>query len=171
MAIGATAHRLGLGVCAAVALLAGGVVADNRLHAEERPTVRPLLGRTLNARADLVETARGRGFGAWSAAARVTTGPLRGARVALRGPAHVRRPAGEVGEELELRGEVAALAPWEGYEAVRGARGAIVVDAARLTRRRRGGLAGAVDAARRRAERALEPGLPRSQAVLARGMV
>src|SRR5205823_10080293 len=74
-------------------------------------------------------------------------------------------------DELRVHGRVDALAPWEHYEEIRGARAALALDAAGANGARRGGLAGVVDAARRRAERALEAALPAPQAALARGMV
>src|SRR4051794_20460419 len=170
LASGAATRHPGLGLCAAVAILAGAVVADARLHAE-RPATGAQLGRAIDARADVVEALRRRAFGGWSAAASVRDGALRGQRIVLRASQHVARPAVGVGDELRLRGRVAALAPWERYEEIRGARAALVVDSATATGGRRGGLTGLVDGARRRAERALEAGLAAPQAALARGMV
>src|SRR2546423_10979157 len=54
LAAGGAARRLGLGLCAAAAVLAGALVADARLATAERPSVRRLLGSTLDERADLV---------------------------------------------------------------------------------------------------------------------
>src|SRR6185436_2411638 len=57
------------------------------------------------------------------------------------------------------------------YQRPRGAGAAIDARAVRRTGERRGGLAGALDAVRRRAERGLERGLHGEDAALLRGMV
>lgn len=168
---GAALRRPGLALGVGAGLLAGAAVGDGRLAAAERPSLAPLMGRALDGRVVAVEAARRRGFGGWSLAARLSDGPGRGVRVVLRGPGRVRRPVGGPGEEVGVRGRVVPLAEWERNEGVRGARAAIVVDAARPTGRVRGGPTGAVDTARRRAERAVTAGLPPPQAALARGMV
>ncbi|HEY3190433.1 MAG TPA: ComEC/Rec2 family competence protein, partial [Solirubrobacteraceae bacterium] len=168
---GGIARRPSLGLAAAAALLAGAGVADARLRAADRPSVQPLLGRALDAGVHVLEPPRERAFGAWAVAARVSAGRWRGVRIVLRGAGRAPRPAVHVGDELRVRGRVVPLAVWERYEALRGARAALAVDDARVTGRRRGGLEGAVDAVRRRAEDALAAGLPAPQAALARGMV
>jgi competence protein ComEC len=171
LVVGGAARRPGLGMLVAVGLLGGAAVSEARLAAADRPSVAPLLGRPLAARAVVLDPVRRRSFGGWAAAVRLADGPARGMRVVLRGPQRVRRPAAGPGAELSVRGRLVRLAPWERNEAVHGARAALVVDAARTTGAVRGGPAGAVDAVRRRAERAVTAGLPPPQAALARGMV
>ena len=167
---GGVLRRPALAVATAAALLAGALVADARVRAEERPGVRPLLGRSVDADAVLAEPVRRRAFG-WSAAALAANGSARGMRIVLRGPRGVRPPGAGVGAEVRARGRLVALARWEAPARVRGARLALAVEAVRATGRVRGGPAGLVDGARRRAERAVAGGLPPAQAALARGMV
>src|SRR4051794_9807431 len=168
---GVVGRRTALGLAAALATLTGAFVADARLKAADRPPLRPLLGRAVDVRADALEPVRRREFGGWSLAVRASDGPLARARVVVRANARVPMPRVEAGDELRLRGRLVALARWEGYEAVRGARAAIVPERAEATGRRRGGVPGAIDGVRRRAEAALDMGLPHRQAALARGMV
>src|SRR4051812_13589971 len=171
LAAGAAARRPGLALAAAAGLLVGTATGDARLAAGERPSVAPLLGRPLTGQVVVLDPMRKRSFGGWSVAGRLRDGPARGVRVVLRGPGRVRRPAVGTGAVLSVRGRLVALEPWERNEAVRGARAAVVVDAARPTGEVRAGPAGVVDAVRRRAERAVTAGLPPPQAALARGMV
>src|SRR4051794_40545296 len=168
--VGGALRRPALAVATAAALVAGGLGAEARLGAWQHPPLRPVLGRSVEGDAVLVEPVRARAFG-WSAAARPENGPARGLRVALRGSRGVPAPAVGVGAEVRLRGRLVALARWEAAQRVRGARLALAVEAVRPTGRVREGPAGVVDAARRRAERALAAGLPPAQAALARGMV
>ncbi|HEY3020882.1 MAG TPA: ComEC/Rec2 family competence protein [Solirubrobacteraceae bacterium] len=171
LAAGGMVRRPALGLAAAVALLAGAGAGEARLRAADRPSIRPLLGRAFDAPAYALEPTRERAFGGWAIAARVSAGRWRGVRMVLRGGPRARPPAVHVGDELRARGRVVALAPWERYEAVRGARAALAVEDVRVTGRRRGGLDGAIDGVRRRAEAGLQRGLPAAQAALARGMV
>jgi competence protein ComEC len=76
-----------------------------------------------------------------------------------------------VGEILEVEGSVAPLGFFDAYQRPRGAGAAIDARAARRTGRRRSGVAGALDAVRRRAERGLDHGLREEDAALLRGMV
>src|SRR5207244_954057 len=50
LAAGHAVRRVGLGVAAAIALLAGAVVAEARLAAAERPAAAPLIGRSASGR-------------------------------------------------------------------------------------------------------------------------
>src|SRR4051794_41026638 len=167
---GGALRRPALGVATAAALLAGGLVADARVRAQGRPDVRPLLGHAVDADASIVEPVRRREFG-WSTAAVPQNGTARGVRLVLRGPRGVRPPLAGVGAQVRVRGRLVPLARWEAAARVRGARIALAVETVRATGRVRGGPSGLVDAARRRAERALGRGLPPRQAALARGMV
>src|SRR3954451_596920 len=73
---GGVLRRPALALATAAALLAGALVADARVRAEQRPGVMPLLGRSVDADAVLAEPVRRRAFG-WSAAALVSNGPAR----------------------------------------------------------------------------------------------
>ena len=70
-----------------------------------------------------------------------------------------------------MRGTVAPLGLFDAYQARRGADAALEVADLRMTGERRGGLAGFVDAARRRAEAGLVRGLAEPEAALVLGMV
>ena len=73
---------------------------------------------------------------------------------------------------VALRGRVAPLGRYDAYQRPRGACAARSTPTSlRRTGRRRGGVLGALDAVRRRAERGLEHGLHRGEADLLRGMV
>lgn len=172
---GAIARRPGVGLLAAALALAGAAGGQARLAALDRTELGPLLGRTVGLDGVVVEPARARPIGGWSTAVRIGAGGVAGAagagageRVVVRwdGP----RPPG-VGEEVALRGRLEPLGRWEAFAARRGAHAALEATALRATGRRRGGLAGVVDAVRRRAEAGLAAGLPPPQAALARGMV
>jgi len=172
---GAIVRRPGVGLLAAALALAGAAGGEARLAALDRTELRPLLWRAVGFDAVVVEPARARTFGGWSVAVRIGARGVGGAagagareRVVVRwdGP----RPPG-VGEEVALRGRLEPLTRWEAFAARRGAHAALDATAMRPTGRRRGGVAGAVDAVRRRAEAGLAAGLPSSQAALARGMV
>src|SRR4051812_8485746 len=168
---GAVSRRGAIGLAAALAVLVGAFVAEARLRAAAQPPVRPYLARAMTARAYAVEPIRARGFGGWSLAVRTADGPLSRVRLVLRAAARVRRPAVEAGDELRVRGRVVELSRWERYEATRGARAAVVAERVEPTGARRGGVSGAIDGVRRRAEASLDAGLPQRQAALARGMV
>src|SRR5207244_2848117 len=74
LAAGHAVRRVGLGVAAAIALLAGAVVAEARLAAAERPAAAPLIGRSVSGRAVVLEALRRRSFGGWSVGARLGGG-------------------------------------------------------------------------------------------------
>ena len=76
-----------------------------------------------------------------------------------------------MGEILAVEGSVAPLGFFDAYQRPRGAGAAIDARVVRRTGDRRGGLAGALDSVRRRAERGLERGLHEEDAALLRGMV
>ena len=112
----------------------------------------------------LLEPMRRRGGGPVVARVRLAAGPLAGEGAVLR----VRGEALEggvpgVGEILRVEGSVAPLGRYDAYQRPRGAGAAIDARAVRRTGERRGGLAGALDAVRRR-----EGALPRSRAATSR---
>ena len=99
---------------------------------------------------------------------------LRGARLLARFPRWAPLPDSVTpGAELELRGRLEALGTddFAAHLRRRGVAAELLVERARPTGRRRGGLAGLLDRMRARAERAVAAGLAPDQAALLRGMV
>ena len=159
-------------LAAVVALLAGAALADARLAALDRSALTPHMFRELTLTATLLEHPRSRSFGARVAAVALLTGPGRGERVLLRADARVPWPANvDPGVELRLEGRLAPLGPYDDHERRRNAHALLRADSILATGRRRGGAIGALDAVRRRTERALTNGVPVPQGALARGMV
>jgi competence protein ComEC len=178
-----TARRAVLPAAAAVAVLAGGLVAGERLAALHGGALPHLHGGFLEARATVLEPIRERPHGPSVARMRLLEGPAAGEQVAVRlppgGPAPaaaaappVTRPAWpDVGEIVRLRGVVVPLGRFDAHQRRRGAMAALDASTLDRTGARRGGIAGALDTVRRRAERGIEAGLPAPQAALLRGMV
>ena len=185
----ALAGRMALALAAMAAVLAGGALAQARVAALGPGRLPEVTGERIAGRAILLEPIR-----RWRSGTAVARMRLVGdvrmhlgaspARAALRGQldlagevAVVRAERGEppagarVGSELLLRGTVAPLAEFEDYQRRRGAHAALEVSSWTATGRARGGLAGALDAARERARRGLGASLPEPQAALLRGMV
>ena len=77
----------------------------------------------------------------------------------------------EVGAIVAVAGRVAPLGEFDAFQARRGAHAALEVDRFVATGTWRGGVAGALDRVRRRAEAGLVKGLPDEEASLLRGMV
>jgi competence protein ComEC len=161
----------GLAAGAAVAVLAGAVVAAERVAAFERGALPRLHGRFLAVEAVVLEPVRERGLGPAVARMRLLGGPAPGEQAVVRIRARRGRPWPGVGEVVRLRGTVTPLGRFDAYQRRRGALAAL--DAVSLDRagRRRGGIPGALDAVRRRAEQGLDRGLPPPEAALLRGMV
>jgi competence protein ComEC len=169
-----------LAVLAAALLLAGSAAGAARLDALDHASTEIDDGRALSARAHLLTRPRASAFGA-SAEARVAAGALAGSRLLLRfdgrdGTSLPNRAA--IGDELSLTGTLRRPAkdPDAGFDFAahlrrRGIAGELVVERVRLTGARRGGIAGVLDGLRRRAERAVEAGLPEGDAALVLGMV
>jgi competence protein ComEC len=109
------------------------------------------------------------GGGAASAAG--TAGPMRprgGAASAAPGTRHAWPPVGAI---VAVSGLIAPLGKYDAYQRRRGAQAALEVDRWRATGASRGGLPGALDAVRRRAEAGLGRGLAPPEAALLAGMV
>ncbi len=158
-------------VVAAAALLAGSGAARLRLQALDRTALRPLPAGQRAIDAVLLEPPRRSHAGGRFALVRIAAGPGRGERALLRTGARVRWPAAAVGAVLAARVRFAALGPHDGRAERLGAHAVAVAASVRDTGRTRGGLAGALDRVRGRAERALEAGLDPPRAALLRGMV
>jgi competence protein ComEC len=170
-----------LGALAAALVLSGAAAGQVRLAALDAPAERVEDGERVELRAHLLTPPRPGPFGD-SAEVAVTGGPLDGARLMARAarwaplPRHL-----NVGEELRLEGRLEALEPngdpassdldFDAYLRGRGVAGELQLDDASRTGRRRGGLAGALDGMRVRAEAAVDAGMPADDAALLRGMV
>ncbi len=160
-----------LALAAAAAVLVGGTVADVRIAALEAGPLPHMHGRTIEARAVLLEPVRERVRGPAVARARLAGGAVDGEVAVLRVRERIAGAWPGVGEIVAVTGEVAPLGLFDAYQRRRGATAAIDVSSLRPTGERRGGPAGVVDAARRRAESGLARGLADEQAALLRGMV
>jgi competence protein ComEC len=168
----AATRRPGAAVVAAFAVLAGGAVAQQRVAAFEQGALARMHGRPVVGRVVLLEPLRDRGFGTAAGRVGLLDGAARGEQAVLRlRRATLRGAAPEVGDVLAVRGWVEPLTRWEAYQHRRGAMAAVAADEVHATGVRRGGLAGALDAARRRAEAGLDRGLAPPEAALMRGMV
>ena len=155
---------------AAAAVLVGGTVADLRIAALEGGPLPHLHGRSITARAVLLEPVRERVRGPAVVRARLLGGAVDGEVAVLR-VREQRRAWPGVGEIVVVAGTVAPLGGFDAYQRRRRATAAVDVSALHATGARRGGMAGFVDAARRRAEAGLARGLPEGEAALLRGMV
>jgi competence protein ComEC len=152
-------------VAVALAVLAGALIAQGRMHALDATHLRARLGHAVNARIVLLETPRQRAFGA-----RVATVGLEGERVLLRAGRGVRWPTERVGAVLAARGGLEPLPDHEAFLRVRGVHAQLRADQLTSTGVVRGGIAGTVDTVRARAQAALQTGLPPPQGALLRGM-
>ncbi len=170
----AALHRHRLAVLGAVLLAAGAGAGDARLAAIDEPGERLTPYAPLSARAWVLEAPRPAGARTHSVL-ELASGAGRGARVLAvserRWPV---RP--EVGAELRVRGVLAPPVAGDGFDwpahlRRRGIAYELRIEAVRATGRRRGGITGALDSARRRAEVAIGAGLDGEHAALARGMV
>jgi competence protein ComEC len=174
----AACRALALGVLCAALVLSGAALGDLRLQALDRPAGLVSDGRTVELRAHLLTPPRPSAFGS-SAEIEVSAGRLRGGRLLARVPRWARLPAGAgVGHELLVRGRLRTpRSPrddsfdFAAHLRRRGIAGELLLDRARATGRRRGGIAGLLDGMRGRAQRAVAAGLPPPQAALERGMV
>ena len=171
-------RALTLGVVGAALVLAGAAVGDARLAALDAPAARIRDGPVERLRVFLAAPPRPSAFGS-SAEVVVAAGALDGTRLLLRVPRWTRLPSGlELGSELLADGELRRLRPGDdaafdftAHLRTRGVAAELLLDRAAATGRHRGGVAGALDRMRRRAERAVAAGLPPPEAALARGMV
>jgi competence protein ComEC len=165
------------GALAALAVAVGVVCGQARLDAIDRPGERLSPGARVAGLAHLLEEPRPGRFGP-SAELRMASGTARGAKLLARfGPGARLPPGSGPGLELRLDGWVRPPArPRHGFDAAafrrrEGIAGEVSVEAVRPTGRRRGGLVGLLDGARRRAQAAASDGLPRPAGALVRGMV
>ena len=169
---GALAGRRPVAVVAAAAAIGGAGIAHARLDALDAGVLARMHGQRIAARVTLLEPIRERVSGPAVARVRLLDGPGAGEQAVLRVRGYADEGARpEVGEELRVDGRVAPLGRFDAYQRRRNAHAAIDAHAVKRTGRRRGGLAGALDAMRRRAEQGLQTRLQPKDAALLRGMV
>jgi competence protein ComEC len=191
----AASGSLALAAIAAALVLAGAAAGDARLAAIDAPFARIRDGPVEGLRVHLATRSRPSAFGA-SVEVEVAAGPLRGVRLLMRVPRWASLPRGvEIGHELVVDGRLRVLRmqgdepstsaahasrfdgggdagfDFSAHLRRRGIGAELLLDRARATGKRRGGVAGVLEGMRRRAERAVAAGLPEAEAALARGMV
>jgi competence protein ComEC len=164
--------RGSLGLATAFAVISGAVLGDARLAATSGAKLRAAAGREMTVRAVVLEPIRVRAGGPAVARVRIAGGSLGGDVVVLRVVRGVQSgPWPSVGDIVSVHGRVAALGLFDAYQRPRGAAAAIDATSLRPTSEHRGGIAGALDAVRVRAESGLERGLHPRDSELLRGMV
>src|SRR4051812_32744214 len=172
LAAAALAGRRPVAVVAAAAAIGGAGIAHARLDALDAGVLARMHGQRIAARVTLLEPVRERVSGPAVARARLLDGPGTGEQAVLRVRGYAYAGAWpEVGEELRVDGRVAPLGRFDAYQRRRNAHAAIDAYAVKRTGRRRRGVAGALDAMRRRAEQGLQTRLEPKDAALLRGMV
>ena len=160
----------------ALLLFVGAAAGELRLRAIDAPGARLEPYAPVDERAILLERPRA-GGPRLRAAVRLISGAARGAKLlavtegAWGGPV-------EPGSIVRVRGvakppvrSATTHFDWPGYLRRQGIGFELELSGIEATGHRRGGIAGAVDSARRRAEDAIERGLPPDKAALMRGMV
>src|SRR4051794_16108434 len=153
-----------LGLVALAAATAGMAVGAMRLDAIDRGAFHGPIGREATARG-FVTAVPHRANG--DVTVRIRTA---GGRLAAEG--HEPVPDLEIGSEVRATGVLEAPPPWEAdYLARYGIRQVLRARSIDPTGRRRGGVAGAVDRIRARADAALERGTPDAEAALLRGFL
>lgn len=169
------AARVRLGAVVAVLIVAGAAAGDLRLRAIDAPGERIEAFEAVDARAVLLERPRRAGDRV-RAAVRLESGVARGAKllavtdrwVGPTEPGTVLRVHGVA--KRPVRGEGSSF-DWPAYLRRQGISHELHLTEVERAGARRGGVAGAIDSARRRAEHAIEAGLPPEKAALMRGMV
>jgi len=168
--LGLSAWRPALALLAAGLVLSGLAIGEARLAAADRPGERLRDGQQVRGVAVALERPRPGPFGE-SLQLELRSGPARGARVLGRVRTPVRLEPGSLlavaGSFERLRGH----GGYSGYLRGRGVAGELQLERASPSGGRRGGLRGALDRIRGRAERGVASGLPSAEAALLRGMV
>ncbi len=170
------APRVGI-ACAALAVT-GAAVGAARVDAIDAPRDAIARGVYVDGPAILHEAPRTSNFGS-SAEVEIVGGPGSGAHLIARAPDDVEWPGGlGIGDEVVVSGHAAPAASdptadfdWPAHLSRMGVAGELELDGVDATASARGGLAGAVDALRDRAEHALDAGVTEPQSALVRGMV
>ncbi|RKQ86499.1 competence protein ComEC [Solirubrobacter pauli] len=163
---------------AVVAVLVGAAFADARLVALDAGVLADMHGRVVNTRVVVLEPVRERASGPAAARVRVLDGAGRGEQAVLSSrrwprPANAGRGVFDVavGDIVAVSGQVGPLGFADAYQRLRNAHAAIEAVRVEPTGERRGGVAGALDGVRRRAEAGLTQRLGASESALLRGMV
>ena len=166
-------------LAAGAAILLGALAGDSRLATIDGAGERLRPGDRIEGRAHMLGPPRPGPFGS-SAEVRMVSGRAVRAKFLARLPPRARLPPGAgAGTELRVSGSLREPKPpaepdgfdLGAYLRRRGVAGELRADTAVATGRRRGGLAGLVDGARRRGERSIAAAMERGPAALARGMV
>jgi competence protein ComEC len=165
-------------VIVAAMLLTGALAGGARLEQIDAPRAAIGDGLAVDGRAILLERPRPSTFGT-QAEVELVDGEAVGATILARADADLEWPPELApGAEVVVSGYASppvtrpgADFDWAGYLAGRGVAAELDLEAVEATGRRRGGLAGVLDAMRLRAEEALGQGLEADEAALARGMV
>jgi competence protein ComEC len=163
LAAGARTRRVALAFGLTGCLLAGAWAGVARMTALERTHLAVAFGTTVEGTATVLSAPRAEAFGGRRALARWDGEP-----VLLRLPRWADGPALRIGDVVAVRGTLRA--PDRTARSLR-AHAVLRATSVTATGRRRGGPAGLVDGARRRAEGVLDRGLPAAEAGLLRGMV
>ena len=176
LASGAVASRARLGAVCACLILAGASAGELRLRAIDAPGERVEAFQPIDAEAVLLERPR-TDSRRTRAAIRLSSGPATGTKLLAVADGPWPGPD-EPGTIVRVSGTARppvsgddARFDWAAYLRRRGIAHELALTRFDTTGGRRGGIAGAVDSARRRAERAVEAGLPPERAALMRGMV
>jgi len=154
-----------LAVLAIVALAAGAFFTDARVQRLDAGVLAGSTGRLVEGRVVVLEPVRERRIGPAVARIRLLDGLGAGEQAVLRF-AHATTPWPEVGDIVAIEGTVAPLGFADAYQRRRNAHAAIAATRVTPTGTRRGGLAGALDGVRRRAEHGLSQGLDPPEAAL-----
>jgi competence protein ComEC len=173
LAAGACRFPAALTALGIAALLAAAFAGHARQTALDHTALRPLFGQPLRIRATMLEPPRATTSGGERALVRLASGRGKGEVVLARvhRATHTGWAGLEAGDEAMLGGTLQPLRAWDAWARARRAHAVLRVRFARPTGRRRTGIAGVVDAIRRRAEAGLDGGLDPPEAALARGMV
>lgn len=163
---------------AGLLLIAGASLGHARLAAIEAPAHALQAGERLEAQAWLSERPRQSRFGS-SAELQLTGGPAKGAHLLARAPARLRWPnGGAPGTSIQVSGllerphdSAGATFDYPAYLRRRGIAYELALDRLEPGGPPRGGIPGALDSLRRRAEAGVGAGLSGANADLARGMI
>lgn len=187
--VAGSARKVSLAIASAAFVLRGTAIGAARLDAIDRSELRPLIGHSVTERGYVVKrerpTPRARRFrlrleavSAGDKAAASPGGTGRGEVVQVQVRAGVALREMAIGDEAVVRGSLEqpvrrpdASFDYPEYLRRAGVHALLYADSVRLTGGRRGGLAGMVDAVRRRAEAGVARGLDPQMAALAHGMV
>ena len=185
LTVAVVGRRGPLALVACALVLGGAWIGAERRQAIDRSALGPWLGREVRARGHVVKRERASAAQQRARIRLTRIGPRNDPwltsvheLVQLRVRGRGAPIAGSIGDEVELVGSLDPLESrsrgrfdYAAYLRRQGVHALLEAEAVHLTGRRRGGLAGAVDGLRRRAERGVGDGLPPRLAALARGIV